>query len=367
MLKQKWHQPAGLLSGGQKQMLAIGRAMVEERRLLLVDEPTKGLAPAVIGHLIEAFQELKRNRTTILLVEQNFHMARSVGDEAAVMDDGRIVYTGAMAALAADEACSRRLLGFTLAGAPVSGVDAAQRARGLAALPAWCRRWPLAMLPAMSFADWITLTVAGAAMGMMLFLMAAGLTLIFGLMDVLNFAHGAFITIGAYLAVSVLGALSGLVAADSLVLNLAALAAAALAAAVAAGLVGWAFEFVLVRRVYGSHLRQILITTGGLIVIGQLVVALWGPQPLARRQAAAAARQPRLRRRGGGALPAGRGGDRAGWSTRAWNWCSTAPASAWWCAPASRTGKWWRRWATASAGCSCWCSSPAPRWPASAA
>jgi branched-chain amino acid transport system permease protein len=133
----------------------------------------------------------------------------------------------------------------------------------------------------MSLPTWITLTIAGAAMGMMLFLMASGLTLIFGLMDVLNFAHGAFITIGAYLAVTVLGALPGLVAADSLVLNLAALLAAALAAAVAAGLVGWAFEFVLVRRVYGSHLRQILITTGGLIVLGQLVVALWGPQPLA--------------------------------------------------------------------------------------
>ena len=75
-------------------MLAIGRAMVEERRLLIVDEPTKGLAPAVIGQLIEAFQELKRQRTTILLVEQNFAMARSLGDEVAVMDDGRIVHTG---------------------------------------------------------------------------------------------------------------------------------------------------------------------------------------------------------------------------------------------------------------------------------
>ena len=136
-------------------------------------------------------------------------------------------------------------------------------------------------LPAMSLSTWITLTVAGAAMGMMLFLMAAGLTLIFGLMDVLNFAHGAFITIGAYLAVTVLGALSGAVAADSVALNLAALGAAVLAAAVATGAVGLVFEFVLVRGVYGAHLRQILITTGGLIVLGQLVVALWGPQPLA--------------------------------------------------------------------------------------
>jgi len=135
-------------------------------------------------------------------------------------------------------------------------------------------------LPAMSLATWITLTVAGAAMGMMLFLMASGLTLIFGLMDVLNFAHGSFITIGAYMAVTVLGAASGLVAADSLVLNLLALLAAMTAAAVVSGAVGWGFERVIVRRVYGSHLRQILITMGGMIIAGQLVIALWGPQPL---------------------------------------------------------------------------------------
>lgn len=139
----------------------------------------------------------------------------------------------------------------------------------------------LLALPAMPVSTWITLTVAGVAMGMMLFLMASGLTLIFGLMDVLNFAHGAFITIGAYLAVSVVGALSGLAAADSVALNLLALAAAALAAAVATGAVGLVFERLLVRGVYGSHLRQILITIGGLIVLSQLVVAIWGPQALA--------------------------------------------------------------------------------------
>jgi branched-chain amino acid transport system permease protein len=151
------------------------------------------------------------------------------------------------------------------------------------------RDWPpllivpavaLLALPFMSWPAWITLTVAGAAMGMMLFLMAAGLTLIFGLMDVLNFAHGAFITIGAYVAVTVLGGLSGMVADDSLMVNLAALSAALLAASVVTGGVGWAFERVIVRRVYGSHLRQILITMGGLIIAGQLVVAIWGAQPL---------------------------------------------------------------------------------------
>jgi branched-chain amino acid transport system ATP-binding protein len=115
VLKQKFHDAAGGLSGGQKQMLAIGRAMVEQRRLMLVDEPTKGLAPAVIEHLIGGFRELKAMRTTILLVEQNFHMARSLGDEVAVMDNGVVVHTGGMAALADDEALQGRLLGLSLA------------------------------------------------------------------------------------------------------------------------------------------------------------------------------------------------------------------------------------------------------------
>ena len=114
-LQQKWENAAGSLSGGQKQMLAVARAIVEERRLLVVDEPTKGLAPAIIQHLIDAFRQLKATETTILLVEQNFHMARSVGDYVAVMDDGRIVHAGRMADLAADEALQQQLLGLSLA------------------------------------------------------------------------------------------------------------------------------------------------------------------------------------------------------------------------------------------------------------
>jgi branched-chain amino acid transport system ATP-binding protein len=113
-LKKFWFLPAGLLSGGQKQMLAISRAIVEPRKLLLIDEPTKGLAPSIINNLIEAFNELKRTDTTILLVEQNFHAARSLGDSVAVMDSGRIVHTGRMADLAADEALQKRLLGLSL-------------------------------------------------------------------------------------------------------------------------------------------------------------------------------------------------------------------------------------------------------------
>lgn len=113
-LKKFWLYPAGKLSGGQKQMLAIARAMIEPRRLLLIDEPSKGLAPAIVGNLIEALRELKRTQTTVLLVEQNFNMARALGDTVAVMDDGRVVHRGAMAELAHDEAMQQRLLGLSL-------------------------------------------------------------------------------------------------------------------------------------------------------------------------------------------------------------------------------------------------------------
>jgi branched-chain amino acid transport system permease protein len=138
----------------------------------------------------------------------------------------------------------------------------------------------LATLPVMSFSTWLTLTVAGFAMGMMLFLMAAGLTLIFGLMQVFTFAHGAFITLGAYLAVSVFGALAGWSGATSWALNLAVLAAALVVALLASGAAGYVFERLIIRRVYGAHLRQILITMGGLIIAEQLVVAVWGANPL---------------------------------------------------------------------------------------
>jgi branched-chain amino acid transport system ATP-binding protein len=113
-LKKFWFLPAGLLSGGQKQMLSISRAIVEPRKLVLVDEPTKGLAPSIINNLIEAFSELKKTDTTILMVEQNFHAARSLGDSVVVMDSGRIVHSGRMADLAADEVLQKRLLGLSL-------------------------------------------------------------------------------------------------------------------------------------------------------------------------------------------------------------------------------------------------------------
>ena len=113
-LKRFWSLPAGHLSGGQKQMLAIARAIAEPRRLLLVDEPTKGLAPVIVRNMIEAFQALKRAGETILLVEQNFHAASVLGDDVAVMDDGRVVHAGAMADLVADTGLQQRLLGLSL-------------------------------------------------------------------------------------------------------------------------------------------------------------------------------------------------------------------------------------------------------------
>ena len=109
-----WNHPAGKLSGGQKQMLADSRAIVEPRDLLIVDEPSKGLAPAIIQNMIDAFQQLKASGVTILLVEQNIHFARQLGDTVAVMDNGRVVHAGAMQALAEDEALQQSLLGLAL-------------------------------------------------------------------------------------------------------------------------------------------------------------------------------------------------------------------------------------------------------------
>ncbi|MFO1117334.1 MAG: ABC transporter ATP-binding protein [Beijerinckiaceae bacterium] len=113
-LRKFWLSRAGTLSGGQKQMLSIARAIVEERRLILIDEPTKGLSPAIVGALIECLREIKRDGATILLVEQNFRVAQEVGDQVHVMDTGRIIHSGAMAELAADDRLQQRLLGLSL-------------------------------------------------------------------------------------------------------------------------------------------------------------------------------------------------------------------------------------------------------------
>ena len=113
-LRKFWNYPAGKLSGGQKQMVAIARAIIEPRTLLIVDEPTKGLAPAIVQSLLAAFRELKAAGTTILLVEQNASFVKSLGEHVAVIDDGRVVHAGAMRDFAADAALQSRLLGLAM-------------------------------------------------------------------------------------------------------------------------------------------------------------------------------------------------------------------------------------------------------------
>lgn len=113
-MKRFWLSRAGSLSGGQKQMLSIARAIVEPRKLLLIDEPTKGLAPAIVMNLIECFAEIRKRGATILLVEQNFRVAQELGDSVLVMDNGKIIHRGAMSDLAKDTPMQERLLGLSL-------------------------------------------------------------------------------------------------------------------------------------------------------------------------------------------------------------------------------------------------------------
>jgi len=131
-----------------------------------------------------------------------------------------------------------------------------------------------------SLPTWATLTVAGLAMGMIIFIIASGLTLVFGLMDVLNFGHGVFIALGAFVAVSVLAPMGGLTGSESMAANLVAVGAAMLVAMAVAGAIGYAFERLIVRPVYGQHLKQILITMGGMIIGEELIKVVWGPEQI---------------------------------------------------------------------------------------
>jgi branched-chain amino acid transport system permease protein len=148
---------------------------------------------------------------------------------------------------------------------------------------------PLALVPVLALlalpligsgSTWLTLTVAGLAMGMIIFIIASGLTLVFGLMDVLNFGHGVFIALGAFVATSVLGAMGDWTGSHELWRNLVAVFPAMLIAMMVAGAVGIVFERLLVRPVYGQHLKQILITMGGMIIGEELIKVIWGPQQI---------------------------------------------------------------------------------------
>jgi branched-chain amino acid transport system permease protein len=148
---------------------------------------------------------------------------------------------------------------------------------------------PMALVPVLallvlpfigSTSTWVTLTAAGLAMGMIIFIIASGLTLVFGLMDVLNFGHGVFIALGAFVATSVLGSMADYTSSESLWRNLLAVLPAMVVAMLVAGALGLAFERFIVRPVYGNHLKQILITMGGMIIGEELIKVIWGPQQI---------------------------------------------------------------------------------------
>ena len=148
---------------------------------------------------------------------------------------------------------------------------------------------PVALVPMLALlvfpligsgSTWLTLTVAGLAMGLIIFVIASGLTLVFGLMDVLNFGHGLFIALGAFVATTMLGSMSDWTQSDELWRNLVAVFPAMLVAMLVAGAVGFAFERFIVKPVYGQHLKQILITMGGMIIGEELIKVIWGPQQI---------------------------------------------------------------------------------------
>ena len=149
---------------------------------------------------------------------------------------------------------------------------------------------PLLLVPVLAFLalpligsvdTWLTLSVAGLAMGMIIFIMASGLTLVFGLMDVLNFGHGVFIALGAFVATSVLSGMVDWTQSQEIWRNLVAVGAAMAVAMIAAAVMGLAFERFIVRPVYGQHLKQILITMGGMIIGEEIIKVIWGPLQIA--------------------------------------------------------------------------------------
>lgn len=112
VLEKFWLKKAGTLSGGQKQILAIARALVNDIGLLLIDEPTKGLAPIVVETLVQAIDDIKKSNV-VVLVEQNFHMASAVGDHFHILDDGRAVKSGPMTELIDNQELKSKYLGIS--------------------------------------------------------------------------------------------------------------------------------------------------------------------------------------------------------------------------------------------------------------
>jgi branched-chain amino acid transport system permease protein len=283
-LKKFWFLPAGLLSADRSRCSRSRARSSSRASSCWSTNRRKGLAPSIINNLIEAFQELKKTDTSILMVEQNFHAARSLGDSVSVMDSGRIVHSGRMRDLAADEGLQTRLLGCRSRCTSERACHADRRAaasthrfRAGSAGGRDCARRVRADRQSVDVGD---ADRGGLAMGLLIFIMASGLTLVFGLMDVMNFAHGLFIAIGAYVAVSVIKVFRRFRGRGQLSRRTWLRSSRRSRRRRRRGLLGLFFERVIIRPVYGQHLKQILITTGGMIVAEQLIHVLWGPDQL---------------------------------------------------------------------------------------
>ncbi|MGY4599968.1 branched-subunit amino acid ABC-type transport system permease component/ABC-type lipoprotein export system ATPase subunit [Bradyrhizobium sp. GM22.5] len=281
-LRRFWLSRAGSLSGGQKQMLSIARAIIEPRKLLLYRRADQGVGAGDrdgADRVPEGDQAQGRHdpdgRAEFLCRPRARRQRAGDGQRhhrSSRRDGGLGLRRAAAGAAARPEPGDASMTEL----AATDPLPKPKRDIAPILLPIAVA---LVMIPLIgSPSTWLTLTAASLAMGMMIFIMASGLTLVFGLMDVLNFGHGAFIAVGAYVATLVLAPFAASLQADSLWTNLAVLAPAALLSMAVSGALGLVVERVLILPVYGQHLKQILMTTGGLIVAEQTLYAVWGPQ-----------------------------------------------------------------------------------------
>ena len=237
-LQERRRSQGTKLSGGEQQMLAIGRILRTGANLLLLDEPTEGLAPVIVQRIGEIIRQLKGRGFTILLVEQNFHFAATVADRHYVMEDGRVVDIMTAADVEAEH---RQAAGVS------GGVDAMFELIGIP--------------PQALFGQLLLGLINGAFYAML----SLGLAVIFGMLNVINFTHGAQYMMGAFAAWLLLGILDVPFWA-SLVL-----------APILVGLFGVVLERLMLKRIYHlDHLYGFLLTFGLALVIEGLFQWKWG-------------------------------------------------------------------------------------------